>query len=121
LSLKNFLLCSAFAVALPVGQMLFKWAAVYNERLTGGFPLRLFGNYPLFAAFAWYGVTALVWFYTLTRVPLSVAYPFSIIGAALVPLMAWAVFKEPLGWRFALGYLLMLAGFLVVLQGQARS
>jgi hypothetical protein len=28
------------------------------------------------------------------------------------------VFKEPLDWRFALGYLLMLGGFAVIMQGQ---
>jgi hypothetical protein len=28
------------------------------------------------------------------------------------------VFKEPLGWRFLVGYALMLSGFLVIMQGQ---
>mgnify|MGYP003562875395 CR=1 FL=1 len=34
MSPKDIALCSVFAVALPLGQMLFKWGAVYNERLT---------------------------------------------------------------------------------------
>ena len=72
----------------------------------------------LIGAFAWYGLTALFWFYILTRVPLSLAYPFSIVGSGLVPLVAWLVFKEPLDWRFAVGYLLMLTGFAVIMQGQ---
>jgi drug/metabolite transporter (DMT)-like permease len=80
--------------------------------------MRLITNLPLIGAFAWYGLTALVWFYILTRVPLSLAYPFSIVGSGLVPLVAWLVFKEPLDWRFALGYLLMLTGFAVIMQGQ---
>jgi multidrug transporter EmrE-like cation transporter len=49
------------------------------------------------------------------------AYAFSIVGSGLVPLVAWLVFKEPLDWRFAVGYVLMLAGFLVIMQGQARA
>jgi multidrug transporter EmrE-like cation transporter len=51
-------------------------------------------------------------------VPLSLAYAFSIVGSGLVPLVAWLVFKEPLDWRFAVGYLLMLTGFAVIMQGQ---
>lgn len=118
MNLKDAALCAGFAIALPIGQTLFKAAALYNARLTGPLPLRLIGNWPLIGAFAWYGFTALFWFYILTRVPLSFAYTFSIVGSGLVPLIAWLVFREPLDWRFAAGYVLMLAGFAVIMQGQ---
>jgi multidrug transporter EmrE-like cation transporter len=118
MSWKDMLLCAGFSLALPVGQTLFKFAAVTNARLSGPLPIRLISNLPLLGAFAWYGLTALFWFYILTRVPLSLAYAFSIVGSGLVPLVAWLVFKEPLDWRFALGYVLMLAGFTVIMQGQ---
>lgn len=118
---KTVLLCSGFALALPIGQSLFKWAAQYNATLSGNLVVRLVTNFPLIGAFAWYGLTALLWFYILTRAPLSIAYLFSILGSGLVPLIAWLVFKEPIGWRFAAGYVLMLAGFLVIMQGQARA
>ena len=120
--LKDALLCGGFSLALPVGQTLFKFAAVNNARLQGPLLVKLVTNVPLIGAFAWYGLTALFWFYILTRVPLSTAYAFSIVGSGLVPLVAWWVFKEPLDWRFALGYLIMLVGFGVIMQGQqARS
>jgi drug/metabolite transporter (DMT)-like permease len=115
---KDILLCAGFSLALPIGQTLFKFAAENNARLSGPPIVRLITNLPLIGAFAWYGLTALVWFYILTRVPLSLAYPFSIVGSGLVPLVAWLVFKEPLDWRFAVGYLLMLTGFAVIMQGQ---
>ena len=115
LSAKDVALCSVFAVALPLGQMLFKWGAVYDKQLAGPFLGRVVQNYPLIGAFAWYGVTALLWFYVLTRVPLSLAYGFSLIGSCLVPLAGWLVFKEQANWSMALGYLLMVAGlFLIV-------
>ncbi len=114
----DYLLCLGFAVALPVGQLLFKWAALYQAQLTGPMPWKLLKNAPLIGAFGWYGLTALVWFYILTRTPLSTAYAFSILGSALVPLMAWVIFKEPASWKFAVGYGLMLAGFLVILQAK---
>ena len=37
-----------------------------------------------------------------------------LIGSALVPVAAWVIFKEPLSWPMAVGYALMLAGFLVI-------
>jgi len=117
-TLKDALLCGGFSLALPVGQTLFKFAAVNNAKLQGPLLVKLVTNVPLLGAFAWYGLTALFWFYILTRVPLSTAYAFSIVGSGLVPLVAWLVFKEPLDWRFALGYLIMLVGFGVIMQGQ---
>ena len=115
MSRKDMLLCLAFAVLLPVGQSLFKFAANYDARLAGPLPARLFLNPPLIAAGLWYGLTALLWFYVLTRVPLSTAYAFSLLGAALVPLIGWLVFKEAVSWRMAAGYGLLLAGlFLIV-------
>ncbi len=115
MSPKDVALCSVFAVALPLGQMLFKWGAVYNERLSGPFLARVVVNYPLIGAFAWYGLTALLWFYVLTRVPLSLAYAFSLVGSCLVPLAGWLVFKEQASWTMVAGYALMVAGlFLIV-------
>ena len=118
MNLKDAALCVGFSIALPIGQTLFKFAALQNARQAGPLIVRLATNGPLIGAFAWYGLTALFWFYILTRVPLSLAYAFSIVGSGLVPLVAWLVFKEPLDWRFALGYVLMRAGFAVIMQGQ---
>jgi drug/metabolite transporter (DMT)-like permease len=119
MKLQEILICSVFAVAMPVGQLLFKTAAIYQARLEGPLLWRLAANVPLLGAFAWYGATALFWFYILTRMPLSIAYSFSILGSALVPLMAGLIFKEPIGWRFAVGYALMLSGFLVIMRGNS--
>ncbi len=118
MSWREFLMCTAFAVALPIGQVMFKWAAIYNERLEGPFVLRLLQNWPLMTAFAWYAATAVFWFYILTRLPLAGAYVFSMLGAGLVPLAAWLIFKEQLNWQFAVGFGLMLVGFLVIMQGR---
>ena len=121
MTLKDMLLCAGFSLALPIGQTMFKYAAIYSERLQGPLLVRLIMNWPLIGALAWYGFTAIFWFYILTRVPLSTAYAFSIVGSGLVPLVAWLVFKEPLDWRFAVGYLLMLSGFAVIMIGQRAS
>lgn len=116
MSPKDIALCSVFAVALPLGQILFKTAAVYDQRLSGPFLVRLALNLPLLAAFAWYGLTAVLWFYVLTRTPLSVAYAFSLVGSCLVPLAGWLVFREPVSWSMAWGYALIILGLLLVVR-----
>jgi len=117
MSPKDFALCAGFAVALPIGQVMFKWAALYAARLEGPLVLKMLQNWPLMIAFAWYGASALLWFYILTRVPLSAAYPVAILGSALVPVLAWAVFREPVSWSLAGGYALMLAGLFLTQRG----
>ena len=112
---KDIALCSSFAVVLPLGQSLFKFAALYDKRLPGPLLLRLVHNWPLMGALAWYGMTAILWFYVLTRVPLSTAYAFSLVGACLVPLVGWLVFKEQASWQMAAGYGFMMVGFFLVL------
>jgi drug/metabolite transporter (DMT)-like permease len=114
LSPQNFLLCLGFSFALPAGQMLFKWGADYSKGIEGGFVQKVVFNYPLMGAFGWYGLTALFWFYILTRVPLSLAYPFSILGAGLVPILAWILFRETITPQAWLGYAIMLVGFLLI-------
>ena len=115
MSPKDVALCLTFAVVLPLGQSLFKWAAIYDKRLSGPLLARMFVNWPLIGAGVWYAGTAVLWFYVLTRVPLSTAYAFSLIGACLVPLVGWLVFKEQATWHMAAGYALMLSGFFLIL------
>jgi drug/metabolite transporter (DMT)-like permease len=115
---RDAVLCGAFALALPAGQLLFKWASVEDGRIGGALPWRLMRNLPLMGALGWYGLTALIWFYILTRMPLSKAYPFSILGSGLAPLGAWLVFGSPLSWSVAAGFVLMLAGLAIITGSQ---
>lgn len=114
----NFLLCLAFSLALPAGQMLFKWGADFSHGIEGSFIRKVAFNYPLILAFAWYGITAVFWFYILTRVPISLAYPFSVLGAGLVPILALVLFRESITLQAWAGYAIMLAGFLLIVRSR---
>ncbi len=116
--LKDLLLCLAFAVTLPIGQILFKVAANHSQSITGGMIAKVVLNPPLIGAFAWYGLTALFWFYILTRIALSTAYPFSILGSALVPLLASVLFHEQVTAQTAAGFAVMLLGFFMVVRAR---
>ncbi len=118
MSPKDILLCSGFAVALPIGQVLFKLGADKSKIIDGGVVWKVLLNPPLLAAFAWYGVTALYWVYVLTRVPLGLAYPFSLVGAALVPILAWALFRESIPAQAWIGYGVMIIGLLMITRGR---
>ena len=110
--------CLVFSASLAVGQILFKSAADYSRGLSGSALSRLLQNYVLIGAFAWYAASSLLYFYILTRAPLSRVYPFALAGSGIVPLLAWLIFGETIGLRFALGYLLMLTGLGLIMTGR---
>ena len=64
-------------------------------------------------AFGWYGLSSCLWLYILIQTPLSRAYPFALLGAALVPLLAWLVLGEQLTARYWVGSFLVLIGLFV--------
>lgn len=62
------------------------------------------------AAMISYGATAVLWIYILRTTPLAKAYVFSIAGSAIVPIIAYMIFKEPLTAKYWAGFVLVLAG-----------
>jgi drug/metabolite transporter (DMT)-like permease len=113
MSAKHIVLCLIFALCLPIGQVLFKLAAVTAQQAPGSLLMRMVANGPLYGAFAVYAGTALLWYYILMEVPLSRAYVFSILGSAFVPLFAWLFFSEPMTTKFIIGCAIMLIGFYI--------
>ena len=106
-------LCLALSLALCLGQILFKMASLQQSADSFSFAKLL--SSPWFCgAVCLYGLTTILWVYILARMPLSVAYPFTLLGAALVPLAANALFGEPLGVRVLIGLGLILSGLYVM-------
>lgn len=108
------LLCIAFAVSIAIGQIFFKIAADGLQGLSGNFALNAILRPTTWLAFGWYGSTSFLWLFVLMRVPLSKAYPFALLGSALVPLFSWLIFRERLSLSYVLGALLVLAGLYVI-------
>jgi len=108
---QQFVLSSIFALSLAMGQTLFKLAANHWQRVQTPANQILSIISPWFiAAVISYGLTALLWIYILRNTALTKAYAFSIAGSALVPVIAFLVFKEPLTAKYAMGFVLVLAG-----------
>ncbi|PWW00225.1 hypothetical protein DFR52_103427 [Hoeflea marina] len=105
-------LCLICAVSITAGQIMLKFAA--KEMLNTRSYLDLATSPLIYASFAVYGLAMVLWLYILTRVPLSLAYPFVIMGSGLVFVFAFLIFGEVLTNRQYIGLVIMLVGTIVV-------
>lgn len=105
------LLCAGYALSLAAGQILFKLAADAWVRASGPQATLLSAVSPwAIAAAVWYAGVSVLWLYILRTVDLSRAYVFVLAGSALVPIIAWLLFKEALPPRYLAGAALILIG-----------
>jgi multidrug transporter EmrE-like cation transporter len=111
--LASYALCLLMALALCAGQILFKMASL--TQTVGSFSFARLLTSPWFlAAACLYALTTVLWVYILTRMPLSLAYSFTLLGAALVPLAAYFIFAEPVGMKLGIGMVFVLAGLYII-------
>jgi multidrug transporter EmrE-like cation transporter len=108
----SYICCVAFSIILCVGQVLFKFSA--QRQSEAAFSLAALFSSPWFLiAVGLYGLSTILWVFILVRLPLTVAYPFTLLGAALVPMAACYLFGETLSTRAWLGFALILVGLYI--------
>ena len=109
------LLLVLYAFGMSAGQVLFKLSA---QRAKGGsaatFLLSLAANGYFVVAVVVYAVLTVLWVWLLTRVPLSLAYPFIALAFVFTPALAWLLLGEPVRAPYLLGLALILLGLAVV-------
>ena len=116
LGVSQITLLIGYAVAMSAGQLLFKAAAQLGVS-EPSLPTRLIaiaGNAYFVAAMLLYIGLTVLWVWILTFTPLSYAYPFAALAFAMTPLLAAAVFGDPISMRVMLGCLLIVCGIVVV-------
>jgi drug/metabolite transporter (DMT)-like permease len=105
-----------YAAAMSSGQLLFKAAAQLGTP-EGSLAARLVAiaanGYFLTALLLYVSLTVL-WVWILTFTPLSYAYPFAAVAFGITPLLAAAVFGDPISFRLMLGCALIFAGIIVI-------
>ena len=102
-------------LVLSAGQVLFKFAA-------NGLELdqpRTFASGALLLALAVYALATVMWLIVLSRVPLTVAFPFYGCTFLLVPLFAAAFLGEPLRLQTLAGGIVILIGVAICARGAA--
>ena len=114
---RSIIACVVVTIMLAGGQVLFKLAAEsMAERREVSWLSALLSPW-LVVAITVYATATILWIAILAREPLSKAYPFVLAGAALVPLLAYAVFDEPLSARYWVGMAVVLAGISLTQSG----
>jgi drug/metabolite transporter (DMT)-like permease len=112
----NLALLLGVIALLSAGQVLFKYAA---SSLVPGDP-RAWLSWTLLIALAVYAVATVGWVLVLSRLPLSVAFPFYGLAFVIVPVLARVFLHEPLRWQALAGGALILAGIAVSTRGLAK-
>lgn len=111
MTLIQYALASLFGILLASGQILFKIAA--DQKNTDGSPysiMKIIGSIPMVSACSLYAITIILYVYLLQQLPLSRAYLFSMIGSAIVPVLAIIIFKEDFSVRYILGFIMIISG-----------
>lgn len=122
MTIPNLLLLLFAVIAAATGQLMLKHgmtgvAEIVNR--DGGSVLLRAATAPwVIGGLAVFGISALAWLTTLSRVPLSVAYPFNALGLLIVVGSSVVVLHEkvsPLAW---LGVLAVFGGLILVVVSQ---
>jgi len=99
---------------LAAGQALFKRAGLaIRDQATGDAIATLLGTPSLYLALILYGLATLLWIWILSRVPLSLAYPWVGAGMIIVPLIGVLFFDERVSPIFWIGIMLIICGICI--------
>lgn len=116
MAIANLALILANTLILVSGQFLWKLGMQKNpgsfESLSG--ILRLFLSPYVLTGLFMYGAATVLWFYILSKVPLSLAYPVQSIAYILAVFGAYFIFREPLSAAKIGGCVLILAGVTLI-------
>lgn len=106
----------ATLVLLALGQVMFKYAA---QGIRFSQPQTLL-SVPLGLALVVYALATLAWLAVLTRMPLSVAFPFYGLTFLLVPVFARFLLGEQVGWPTYVGGGVILVGIAITVLGMKK-
>ena len=72
------------------------------------------GNIYIWAGMLSYAISILLWMVVLSKVNVSLAYPFLSVGYILTAFIAFFAFGEPLTWQKIAGILIICLGVIVL-------
>jgi drug/metabolite transporter (DMT)-like permease len=114
MSLRLLFACLVLAASMGGGQILFKLAAGdLRQRLAISWLEAALSPW-LIGALVLYAGSTVLWLYILNEAPLTKAYPFTLLGVALVPLLAALFLNEPLHGQYLLGMAVVIAGLAII-------
>ncbi|MEE1610161.1 hypothetical protein [Microvirga sp. CF3016] len=117
LDLGNILLLLGYVLFMALGQIAFKYVAkeLASSASLIDTAMRLPFSISFWATGALYGLSMIYWIWLLSRVPLTIAYPFASLSIIVLPMLSWAIYSEPLSLKYFLGVSLMMFGIALVI------
>lgn len=93
---------------LKMGNIALKMDALWNMTV------QAISNVYIWAGMLSYAISIFLWMVVLSKVNVSLAYPFLSIGYILTAIIAYFVFGEPLTWQKIAGILIICIGVIVL-------
>lgn len=121
MKLSQVIMVMIFSVGMGLGQLLLKFSAqrqVINS--DAGWLLRLFtlfSDWTFLLGIALYGLLLVYWVWLLTFLPLSRAYPFTLLSLVVAAVGSSFFFHEPLTTPFIAGLAIIGVGLIVLSTG----
>jgi len=112
MSVLQFALVALCVLAMCVGQLLFKRAAIDIEIL--GTILHWRVALVTLISLSIYGAATLLWIYLLRNIALNQAYPFMAISFIVIPLLSAVFFGETITSSYIIGMLLIVGGISII-------
>jgi len=74
-------------------------------------------RWPTLVGLAFYAASAILYLVALRRIPVSIAFPSVAASYAIIALLGWFLWQEPLGWPQLAGIAMICAGVVLLYQG----
>ena len=86
----------------------------FNMELIWNMALSVFTNMYLLSGMFSYGISIVLWMIVLSKVNVSLAYPFLSVGYVVTAVLAYLIFKEPLTVQKILGIAIICLGVVIL-------
>jgi spaO len=93
---------------LKLGSVSFNMEQIWNMALS------VFTNMYLLSGMFSYGISIVLWMIVLSKVNVSLAYPFLSVGYVVTAVLAYLIFKEPLTVQKILGIAIICLGVVIL-------
>ena len=111
-----------FTIMLATGQMLFKSAGLLMRDRPFQEGVLAVATAPTFyLALVLYGAATALWIWILSRVQLSVAYPWVGAGVLIVPCLSYFIYGDRVNGYYWLGAVFIVIGIVLTQMGGSRT
>lgn len=76
--------------------------------------LNIITNVHILSGFAFYALSAVIWIYAISKIPISIAYPMASLGYVIVFILSYFVLNESISGVRIMGLLIIIFGVVVV-------